>query len=82
MQNMINHRELKNPTIMIIVFFTILILFSFISSVQAETISISLISNQSIEFTNSSGSSFNVTSTGHYDYVTVPQFDRHPEWLV
>jgi hypothetical protein len=69
MQNISNHRELKIPTIMISIFFSILVLFLFISSAQAETISISLMSNQSIEFINSSGSSFKVTSTGYYDYV-------------
>jgi len=80
MQNISNYRELRNPTIIISILFTILVLFLFFSSVQAETISISLMSNQSIEFTNYSGSSFKVTSTGYYDYVIYDMQTGAPDY--
>ncbi|MEN6314740.1 MAG: hypothetical protein ABFD25_10875, partial [Clostridiaceae bacterium] len=69
MQIKSNHSWFRNSTIIIMSFLTLLILFLFISPAQAETISITLEANQNIEFTNSSGSSFSVTSTGYYDYV-------------
>ena len=69
MQILSNHARSKNSIIMMMAFFTILVLFLFVTPAQAETISIILEANQNIEFTNISGSSFTVTSTGYYDYV-------------
>ena len=69
MQFEMDHSKVKKPTIIFMTIFAVFVLSLFITSVQAQTVSITLESKQNIEFTNSSGSSFVVSSTGYYDYA-------------